>query len=121
MAARCTTALAAGALATAIACASPQGPAPEVVEAAAPPTRAELERAAVVSAAESLVGVPYRRGGRSRAGVDCSGLVLYSFAQAGLQGLPRSAEDLERAAAPEELADLRPGDLLFFHLGSGKA
>ena len=102
---------AASALAAALACASPQGPAP-----APPPSRAQLERAAVVRAAESLVGTSYRYGGRSPAGFDCSGLVQYSFARAGIHGLPRSAKELEVASAPVDLAGIRPGDLLFFRL-----
>ena len=104
---------AASALVAALACASPQGPAPALPR---PPARAQLERAAVVRAAESLVGAPYRFGGRSPAGFDCSGLVHYSFARAGIHGLPRSAEDLEIAAAPVDLEGIRPGDLLFFRL-----
>jgi len=108
---------AASALAAALACASPQGPAPALPRPPAPsPSRAQLERADVVRAAESLVGAPYRYGGRSPAGFDCSGLVQYSFARAGIHGLPRSAEDLEIAAAPVDLEGIRPGDLLFFRL-----
>jgi cell wall-associated NlpC family hydrolase len=103
--------LAASALAAALACASPQAPAPREE-----PSRAQLERAAVVRTAESLVGAPYRYGGRSPAGFDCSGLVHYSFARAGIHGLPRSAEELENASVPIDLASLQPGDLLFFRL-----
>jgi cell wall-associated NlpC family hydrolase len=108
---------AASALAAALACAAPEGPAP----ARDPePPRAARERAAVVRVAESLVGAPYRRGGRGPAGFDCSGLVLYSFARAGVHGLPRSAEDLELASAPVGLGEIRPGDLLFFRLDGRK-
>jgi cell wall-associated NlpC family hydrolase len=106
---------AASVFALALACASPQGPAP-APPPAPPPARSELERAAVVRVAESLVGAPYRYGGRGPKGFDCSGLVLYSFAQAGIRGLPRSAEQLESAARRVDLAELRPGDLLFFRL-----
>jgi cell wall-associated NlpC family hydrolase len=107
--------LAASALAAALACASPQAPAPREE-----PSRAQLERAAVVRTAESLVGAPYRYGGRSPAGFDCSGLVHYSFARAGLHGLPRSAEELEIASTPVDLASIQPGDLLFFRLDRRK-
>lgn len=118
MQARRRSVFAASALAAALACASPQAPAPPPTPPdAAPPSRAELERRAVVRAAESLVGAPYRYGGRSPKGFDCSGLVQYSFARAGIHGLPRKAEDLERAAVPVDLAQIRPGDLLFFRLG----
>jgi cell wall-associated NlpC family hydrolase len=107
--------------ALALACASPQGPAPAPVPPPAPPpARSELERAAVVRVAESLVGAPYRYGGRGPKGFDCSGLVLYSFARAGIRGLPRSAEELESASRPVDLAQLQPGDLLFFRLDRKK-
>jgi cell wall-associated NlpC family hydrolase len=114
MSARQKPFLAASALALALACASPQRPAPAPPLAEAP--RAALERAAVVRSAESQVGVPYRYGGRSPAGFDCSGLVQYSFARAGIHGLPRSAEALALASMPVELGQIRPGDLLFFRL-----
>jgi cell wall-associated NlpC family hydrolase len=127
---RRSLALASCALAGAVACAGPDGPAPKaraaqgaagVASAAAPaPAVAVAERAAVVRAAKSMLGVRYRHGGRSAAGFDCSGLVVYSYARAGLAGLPRSAADLERAASPVRLADLRPGDLLFFRIDGRK-
>jgi cell wall-associated NlpC family hydrolase len=105
-------------LAAALACASPEGPAPALP--APQPTGAQRERAAVVRTAESLVGAPYRYGGRSPAGFDCSGLVQYSFARAGIHGLPRSADELEIASTPVDLAGIRPGDLLFFRLDRRK-
>jgi cell wall-associated NlpC family hydrolase len=121
MGARRRPVFAASALAAALACAAPQAPAPALAPMPAPdPPRAERERAAVVRVAESLVGAPYRRGGRGPEGFDCSGLVVYSFARAGLRGLPRSSEDLELAAEPVALAEIRPGDLLFFRLDGRK-
>jgi cell wall-associated NlpC family hydrolase len=70
--------------------------------------------------ASSLVGAPYRYGGSSPKGFDCSGLVVYSFAQAGLAGLPHSAARLKQLARPVPLDDLEPGDLLFFELAKRK-
>jgi cell wall-associated NlpC family hydrolase len=112
---------AASALAAALACASPQGSAPALPEPSRPQSsRAQLERVTVVRAAESVLGAPYRYGGRGPTGFDCSGLVQYSFARAGIHGLPRSAEALELAASPVELGRIRPGDLLFFRLDRSK-
>ncbi len=114
MRARCTPVVAASALATALACAAARGPEPSPPPPPPPAPRAAAERAAVVRAAHSLVGAPYRHGGATPRGFDCSGLVAYSFSRAGIRGLPRSAEHLERASAPLDLAEIRPGDLLFF-------
>ena len=114
--ARRTPIVAASVLATALACAAPQGPEPSP----SPAPRAAAERAAVVRAARSVVGAPYRHGGATPRGFDCSGLVVYSFSRAGVRGLPRSAEHLERASAPVDLAEILPGDLLFFRLDGRK-
>jgi cell wall-associated NlpC family hydrolase len=67
------------------------------------------------------VGAPYRYGGSSPAGFDCSGLVIYSYRKAGLAGLPHSAAALEAMSEKIPLQQLEPGDLLFFRLGGAKA
>ena len=66
-----------------------------------------------------MIGTPYRYGGASASGFDCSGLVVYSYANTGISKLPHSAVELERRARPIPLKELEPGDLLFFRL-SGK-
>jgi cell wall-associated NlpC family hydrolase len=68
---------------------------------------------AVVKAAMVFEGVPYRWGGESPDGFDCSGLVQYVFGRHGVD-LPRVAKDQARAGVPVAVADLRPGDLVFF-------
>lgn len=70
-------------------------------------------RAAVV--ALDQVGVPYRYGGNSPRGFDCSGLVHYAYLQAGVS-IPRTTTQLWTAAEPVAVADLRAGDLLFFRI-----
>jgi len=74
------------------------------------PARA-AERA--VEHALAMVGKPYRYGGSSPAGFDCSGLVHYSYGRAGVR-LPRSTEGLRRASRPVSAKGLQRGDLLFF-------
>ena len=70
------------------------------------------ERAAAHAA--QLVGKPYRYGGTSPStGFDCSGLVQWSYAQAGRK-VPRSTDDQRHASSRVRASDLRRGDLVFF-------
>lgn len=68
----------------------------------------------VVATASRQVGAPYRYGGASPRGFDCSGLVFFSYGRAGIR-VPRTTRDLYRHAQPIAVNDLRPGDLLFFY------
>ena len=61
-----------------------------------------------------MQGKPYRPGGNSPSGFDCSGLVQYSYSQVDLR-LPRSTEGLWSGSRAVSRNDIRPGDLLFFH------
>lgn len=83
----------------------------------APVARVDSDRVAADRAAShalKMLGKPYRYGGMSPStGFDCSGLVQFSFRQAGL-AVPRSTELQLRASAPVRGTQLRRGDLLFF-------
>lgn len=63
--------------------------------------------------AESQVGAPYRYGGATPAGFDCSGLVYYVYGEAGIS-VPRTAEAQFDRLPKIERRDLAPGDLVFF-------
>jgi cell wall-associated NlpC family hydrolase len=63
----------------------------------------------------SLLGAPYRFGGSGPAAFDCSGLIRFVHGEIGID-VPRTAEEQFAAAIPVALADLKPGDLLFFRI-----
>jgi cell wall-associated NlpC family hydrolase len=64
--------------------------------------------------AQKMLGKPYKYGGASPSGFDCSGLVLYSYKRAGL-ALPHNTDKQRSLSRPIKLADLRRGDLVFFN------
>lgn len=65
-----------------------------------------------ISVAKANLGVPYRWGGISPSGFDCSGLVKYSYSKAGIW-LPRTAADMFYNRG-YRVGSLHPGDLMFF-------
>ena len=79
------------------------------------PERAKRE--AIVETALGQVGRPYRYGGDSPEGFDCSGLVEYSYAEAGIQ-VPHNTSALRSSGSHIALGDARPGDLLFYRFNS---
>ena len=84
------------------------GSAPAPVGPAPPPTHSS-----VVSIAMHYLGTPYVWGGASPSGFDCSGLVMYVFAQVGVS-LPHSSYAQYGMGSPVSRDQLQPGDLVFF-------
>ena len=78
------------------------------------PGRSPAEQAAIVAVRQ--VGVPYRYGGTTTRGFDCSGLVQYAYAGAGKR-IPRTTAAQWRNMIPVPANELRVGDLLFFRIG----
>ena len=71
----------------------------------------------LLSEAESYLGTPYRYGGMTRNGIDCSAFVLSVFgATLGMQ-LPRVAASQSQEGEKIEKTDLQKGDLVFFSQG----
>jgi len=68
----------------------------------------------VITAAREYENVPYRYGGMTKSGIDCSGLVCLSFKDAVGVTLPRSALGLYTWTERIPLDKAQPGDLLFF-------
>lgn len=73
----------------------------------------------IVDVSRQLLGAPYRYGGESPDGFDCSGLVYYVYRKIGVP-VPRSSQELYRNSRKVKLAELRPGDLLFFNISRRK-
>ncbi len=69
-------------------------------------------RALFVRSALAMVGRPYRYGGDTVRGFDCSGLVYYAAHRAGLD-LPRTTAGQIHSGAPVARDRLRAGDLVF--------
>ena len=75
----------------------------------APPAR----YGGVVGIAMQYLGTPYVYGGASPSGFDCSGFVMYVFAQIGVS-LPHNAAAQYGSGTPVDQSQLQPGDLVFF-------
>jgi probable lipoprotein NlpC len=71
-------------------------------------------RIRVVEAARKYLGTPYRYGGMSATGLDCSGLLVLSFREALGVTLPRSADALYTWTITIPPEKLQPGDFVFF-------
>lgn len=72
--------------------------------------------AEVVLRALSLLGVNYRYGGNTPdSGLDCSGLVKLVYHETIGMVLPRRSDDMSRVGETVPMADLQPGDLVFFN------
>jgi cell wall-associated NlpC family hydrolase len=77
------------------------------------PDGSQRPAAQAVDLATGLIGVPYRWGGATPDGFDCSGLVYYTFRRAGVP-VPRTSQEQYRAARPVPIESAAPGDLVFF-------
>lgn len=67
----------------------------------------------IVDFAKNYLGVPYRWGGASPSGFDCSGFVYYVFNNVGIS-LPRSLAQQQNMGVAVAKSDLQPGDVVYF-------
>jgi cell wall-associated NlpC family hydrolase len=72
------------------------------------------EAATVIQAALSRIGSPYSWGGSGPNAFDCSGLVMWSFQQAGI-ALPHSSQALAQGGQPVSMDQMQPGDLVTYY------
>lgn len=78
-----------------------------------PTPETDALRRGIVLEALGQIGRPYRYGGATPDGFDCSGLVLYVYAQQGLS-VPRSTGEQHASGETIDLDEAEPGDLLFY-------
>ena len=74
----------------------------------------------LLNEAETYLGVPYRYGGMTRKGIDCSAFVLSVFGATAGMNLPRVAASQAQQGEKVEKSDLQKGDLVFFSQGKGR-
>ncbi|WP_017730250.1 C40 family peptidase [Nafulsella turpanensis] len=75
--------------------------------------KADSQQQKVISTARSFIGTPYKWGGTTRSGMDCSGLLVTSFRAAGID-LPRTSAGQSDYGRSVSIYELQPGDLVFF-------
>jgi len=85
-----------------------QAQAPEPKE-----SRDQGQLASLLEKARTCLGVPYRWGGITKKGFDCSGFVRFVFGSCGID-LDRTSRSQAEQGDPIDLANIQPGDLLFF-------
>jgi len=75
-------------------------------------------RLAEYASSSKFLGIPYKYGGASLSGFDCSGFTMYVYKQFGID-LPHSSSAQYGYGVSVAKADLQPGDLVFFSSTSG--
>ncbi len=73
----------------------------------------------VIETAKSYRGTPYRYGGTTRSGIDCSALIYHSFASVGMK-VPRTSEEQSKMGKKIPESKVEKGDVLFFATGKNK-
>lgn len=77
------------------------------------------EAETVIATARSYRGTPYRYGGTTRSGIDCSALIFHAYASVGIN-MPRTSEAQSKLGKNVSGRNLEKGDLVFFATGKRK-
>ncbi|WP_284464433.1 C40 family peptidase [Chryseobacterium sp.] len=72
----------------------------------------------ILKDAEKYIGTPYKFGGNTSSGFDCSGFTVKVFEENSFN-LPRRSSDQAEAGKNIDITDVKPGDLLFFATAGG--
>lgn len=72
----------------------------------------------ILKDAEKYIGTPYKFGGNTSLGFDCSGFTVKVFEENDLK-LPRRSSDQAETGKNIDIKDVKPGDLLFFATAGG--
>ena len=77
------------------------------------PEASAASKKSVITVAKNYIGTPYKYGGTSPKGFDCSGFVSYSYKKVG-KSLPRTTAGMYKKGKKVKKSDLKKGDLIFF-------
>lgn len=67
----------------------------------------------VIAEGRRYIGTPYRYGGMSKSGIDCSGLIYNCYKTIDVT-LPRTAKDQSKIGSSKTWDSIRPGDIVYF-------
>ena len=81
---------------------------------AIPVSEAAASREEFIRYCMTLRGIPYKWGGTTKRGFDCSGFVQFSALHGVNISLPRTASEMSNYAKPISRSEMEPGDLVFF-------
>ncbi|MEM6831325.1 MAG: C40 family peptidase [Bacteroidota bacterium] len=73
----------------------------------------------VITTAQSYLGTPYKWGGNTKSGIDCSGLIHHSYKTIGIK-LPRTAKEQSKVGKRKGWEGIKPGDIVYFKFKSKK-
>lgn len=85
-----------------------------------PPPKNSQQVDQMITYAKKFLGTPYRYSGTTPSGFDCSGFIQYVFGNFGFE-LGHSSYGMAEFGKTVKLADIRPGDLMFFKGSSTKS
>lgn len=99
----------------------PEPPPKHVVKKPVQPAPAELIKTALYEQHEEWRYTPYRLGGLSKRGIDCSGFVYTTLrSRFGLDDIPRTAQSMASLGDVIPREQVQPGDLVFFKTNSSR-